>query len=97
MVAWQKVTWSVELGDLGVLAWMPLLLQNTFVVSAGKVSLVSALQVDTIYTIRKRGFFSIGCCQPILKIIISIGYFKTADTNKCPAGRYLRHYWYRLS
>jgi hypothetical protein len=27
------------------------LLQNTFVVSAGKVSLVSALQADTIYTI----------------------------------------------
>jgi hypothetical protein len=27
------------------------LLQNTFVVSAGKVSLISALQVDTIYTI----------------------------------------------
>jgi hypothetical protein len=33
------------------------LLQNTFVVSAGKVSLVSALQTDTIYTIRKRRSF----------------------------------------
>jgi hypothetical protein len=33
------------------------LLQNTFVVSAGKVSLVSALQADTIYTIRKRRSF----------------------------------------
>jgi hypothetical protein len=27
------------------------LLQNTFVVSAGKVSLISAFQTDTIYTI----------------------------------------------
>jgi hypothetical protein len=33
------------------------LLQNKFVVSAGKVSLVSALQADTIYTIRKRRSF----------------------------------------
>jgi solute carrier family 15 (peptide/histidine transporter), member 3/4 len=33
------------------------LLQNTFVISAGKVSLVSALQADTIYTIRKRRSF----------------------------------------
>jgi hypothetical protein len=49
------------------------LLQNMFVVSAGKVSLVSVLQADTIYTIRKRGLFSIGCCQSILKIIIGIG------------------------
>jgi hypothetical protein len=30
------------------------LLQNTFVVSAGKVSLISAFQTDIIYTIRKR-------------------------------------------
>jgi hypothetical protein len=33
------------------------LLQNMFVVSAGKVSLVSALHTDTIYTIRKRRSF----------------------------------------
>jgi hypothetical protein len=33
------------------------LLQNTFVVSAGKVSLVSVLQADTIYMIRKRRSF----------------------------------------
>jgi hypothetical protein len=68
-----------------------------FVVSADKVSLVSTLQADTIYTIQKGGLFSIGCCHPILKIIIGIGWIKTADTNKCPAGRYTRHYWYRLS
>jgi hypothetical protein len=67
------------------------------VVSAGKISLVLALQADTIYTIRKRRFFSIGCCQSILKIIIGIGWLKAIDTNKCPAGRYPRHYWYRLS
>jgi hypothetical protein len=77
--------------------WITTLLQNTSVVSAGKVFLISALQVDTIYTIQKRGLFSIGCCQPILKIIIGIGWLKAADTNKCPADRYPRHYWYRLS
>jgi hypothetical protein len=33
------------------------LLQNMFVLSAGKVSLVSALQADTIYTIQKRRSF----------------------------------------
>jgi hypothetical protein len=33
------------------------LLQNMFVVSAGKVPLVSAHQADTIYTIRKRRSF----------------------------------------
>jgi hypothetical protein len=64
------------------------LVQNMFVVSADKISLVSTLQTDTIYMIRS---------QPILKIIIGIGWLKVADTNKCPAGRYLRHYWYRLS
>jgi uncharacterized pyridoxamine 5'-phosphate oxidase family protein len=32
------------------------LLQNMFVVSAGKISFVSTLQIDTIYTIRKRRF-----------------------------------------
>jgi hypothetical protein len=50
---------------------IPSLLQNTSVVSAGKVSLVLARQVDTIYTIRKGCLFSIGC-------------IKTTDTNKCP-------------
>jgi hypothetical protein len=64
------------------------LLQNTFIVSAGELSLVSALQTDTIYTIQKEGLFSIGCCPPVLKIIIGIGWLKAADTNKCPAGRY---------
>jgi type III secretory pathway component EscU len=73
------------------------LLQNTFIVSAGKVSLLSALQVDTIYTIRKGGLFSIGCCQLILKIIIGIDWLKAVNTNKCHAGQYSRHYWYRLS
>jgi hypothetical protein len=53
------------------------------VISTGKVSLVSARQVDTIYTIQKDGLFSIGCCQPIPKIIIGIGWLKIADTNKC--------------
>jgi hypothetical protein len=33
------------------------LLQNTFVISADKISLVSTLQTDTIYTIRKRRSF----------------------------------------
>jgi hypothetical protein len=33
------------------------LLQKTSIVSAGKVSLVSARQADTIYTIRKRRSF----------------------------------------
>jgi hypothetical protein len=47
------------------------LLQNTFIVSSGKVSFVSARQTDTIYTIQKGGLFSIGC-------------LKTTDTNKCP-------------
>jgi hypothetical protein len=28
-------------------------------------------------------FFSIGCFQPILKIIIGIGWLKTVDINKC--------------
>jgi hypothetical protein len=45
----------------------------------------------------KGSLFSIGCCQPILKIIIGIGWLKAADTNKCPADRYPRHYWYRMS
>jgi hypothetical protein len=48
------------------------LLQNMSIVSAGKVSLVSARQADTIYTIQKRRFFS-------------IGWLKTCNTNKCPA------------
>jgi hypothetical protein len=41
----------------GWLGWMISLIQNMLVVSAGKVSLVSALQADTIYTIRKRRSF----------------------------------------
>jgi hypothetical protein len=56
--------------------WITTLLQNTSVVSAGKISFVSTLQTDTIYTIRKIGLFSIGCCQPILKIIIGIGWLR---------------------
>jgi hypothetical protein len=60
------------------------LLQNTFIVSAGKVSFISARQADTIYMIWKGGRFSIGCFQPIPKIIIGIDCLKTADTNKCP-------------
>jgi hypothetical protein len=50
---------------------MNTLLQNTFIVSAVKISFVSARQADTIYTIRKKRSFSIGC-------------LKTTDTNKCP-------------
>jgi hypothetical protein len=61
------------------------LLQNVSVASAGKVSLVSTRQVDTIYTIQKGGLFSIGCYQLILKIIIGISCLKATDTNKCPA------------
>jgi hypothetical protein len=61
------------------------LLQNTSVISVDKISLLSACQVDIIYTIRKRRSFSIGCYQPIPKIIIGIGWLKTADTNKCHA------------
>jgi hypothetical protein len=34
--------------------------------------------------IQKGDLFSIGCCQPIPKIIIGIGWLKTVDTNKCP-------------
>jgi hypothetical protein len=30
----------------------------------------------------KGGLFSIGCCQPISKIIIGIGWIKTADTSR---------------
>jgi hypothetical protein len=41
------------------------------IVSAGKVSLLSARQTNIIYTIQKGGLFSIGC-------------LKTDDTNKCP-------------
>jgi hypothetical protein len=33
------------------------LLQNTFIVSADKIFLVSVLQTDTIYTIQKRRSF----------------------------------------
>jgi hypothetical protein len=61
------------------------LLQNTFIVSAGKLSFVSAHQADIIYTIRKGGLFSISCFQPIQKISIGIGCLNTADSNKCPA------------
>jgi hypothetical protein len=61
------------------------LLQNTSVLSAGKVSLISVRQADTIYMIQKGGLFSIGCCQAIPKIIIGIGCLKITDTNKCPA------------
>jgi hypothetical protein len=50
--------------------WLTLL-QNTFIVSTGKISFVSAHQADTIYMIRKWGLFS-------------IGWLKTTDTNKCP-------------
>jgi hypothetical protein len=57
------------------------LLQNMYVVSAGKISLVSARQVDTIYMIQKGGLFSIGYCQLISKIIISIGWLMSADTK----------------
>jgi hypothetical protein len=56
-----------------------------FIVSASKVSFVSARQADTIYTIQKMRSFSIAYFQPIPKIIIGIGWLKTADTNKCPA------------
>jgi hypothetical protein len=52
------------------------LLQNTFIVSASKVSFVSAHQVDTIYTTQKGGLFS-------------IGWLKTADTNKCHVSKAL--------
>jgi hypothetical protein len=54
-----------------------------FIVSIGKISFVLVRQTDTIYTIEKGGLFSIGCFQPIPKIIIGIGWFKTPDTNKC--------------
>jgi hypothetical protein len=62
----------------------------------GKLSLVSTLQSDSIYTIQKRGLFSIGCWQPILKIIIDIDLLKAVDTNKCLADRYLRHYFFQV-
>jgi hypothetical protein len=74
------------------------LLQNTFVVLAAKVSLVSILSMPIPFIqYEKRCLFSIGCCQPILKIIIGIVWLKAADTNKCSADRYPSHYWYRLS
>jgi hypothetical protein len=48
------------------------LLQNMFIISIVNVSFVSTRQTDTIYTMRKRCLFNIGC-------------LKTVDTNKCTA------------
>jgi hypothetical protein len=59
------------------------ILHNTFIVSAGKVSFVSAHQADIIYTIQKGDLFSIGCFQPIPISVLP--------------GRYPRHYWYQLA
>jgi hypothetical protein len=53
------------------------LLQNTSIVSAGKVSLVSTHQADTIYTIQKMRPI------PFIPFIRYLWYLKIADTNKC--------------
>jgi hypothetical protein len=65
-------TWRERAPSSSTSTLLRALLQKTFVVSAGNVSLISALHADTIYM--------------ILKIIISIDWLKAADTNKCPPG-----------
>jgi hypothetical protein len=61
------------------------LLQNTSVVSVGKVFWYRPARQIPFIRYEKGGLFSIDCCQPIPKIIIGIGCLKTTDTNKCPA------------
>jgi hypothetical protein len=61
------------------------LLQNTVIVSAGKIPFISTARLIPFIRYEKGGLFSIGYFQPIPKIIIGIVWLKTVDTHRCPA------------
>jgi hypothetical protein len=54
------------------------------IVSAGRDLWYRPAKPIPFIRYKKGGLFSINCCQPILKIIIGIGWLKTANTNKSP-------------
>jgi hypothetical protein len=56
-----------------------------FIVLIDKIFLISPYQLIPFIRYKKEGIFSIGCYQSISKIIISISWFNTTDTNKCHA------------